>query len=74
MYVRVEVYPQSKKEVVKETGENRYEISVKEPAERNLANNRIREIIAKDYGVNLNSVRIISGHQSSRKILSVNSD
>ena len=71
MYVRVAVYPNAKKEEVLLRGEHRYEIRVKEPAERNLANARIIELLALQYNVGPKAVRIISGHHSSRKIFSV---
>ncbi len=71
MYVRIEVYPGAKRELVKQIGEDRFEILLKEPAERNLANQRARALIAEIYKVNLKQVRIISGHHSSRKIFSV---
>jgi uncharacterized protein YggU (UPF0235/DUF167 family) len=71
MYVRVAVYPSSKKEVIKNTGDSRFEIRVKEPAERNLANSRVIEILALEYKVSPKLIRIVSGHHSSRKIFSV---
>ncbi len=71
MYIKVVVYPGVKKEVVKEIGEARFEIRVKEPAEQNLANSRVRQLMAKQYQVPVSQVRMISGHHSSRKILSV---
>lgn len=72
MYVKVNVIASSKKEKIEKKGDNRYALSVKEPAERNLANKRVCEIIASIYEINPKAVRIISGHQSPSKILSVN--
>jgi len=72
MYIKVKVLASAKKEKVENVGDNRYLISVKEPAERNLANTRICEIIASIYKINSKAIRIISGHQSPSKILSVN--
>lgn len=72
MYIKVKVEAGSKKEKIGKLSDNRYEIKVKEPAERNLANTRIREIIADIYKANVKAVRIVSGHQSPSKILSVN--
>ena len=71
MYVRVTVYPSAKKEIILNTGENRYEIRVKEPAERNLANARVIELLAVEYKVSPKKIKIISGHHSSRKIFSL---
>lgn len=60
-----------KKEIVVRDREDHYTITVREPAERNMANNRIREIIADEISVPVGKVRIISGHQSPHKLLSI---
>ncbi len=72
MYIKVNVLVSSKKEKIEKIGDNRYLINVKEPAERNLANKRICEIIASLYYVNFKDVRIVNGHHSPSKMLSVN--
>ncbi len=71
MYVKVRVFPGNKKEVVQKISESVFEIRVKEPAERNLANQRIRELIAQEYAVTPKQIRIVSGHRSSTKIVDV---
>lgn len=72
MFIKVKVTAGSKKEKVERKTENRFIISVREPAERNLANIRVCEIIASIFKINIKAVRIISGHQSPSKILSLN--
>lgn len=72
MYIKVRVTDGAKKEKVEKKSEDHYIISVKEKAERNMANNRICEIIATLESISIKSVRIINGHHSSSKILSVN--
>lgn len=69
MYVKVRVYPGMKKERVTKTGQHAYELVVREPAERNLANERVREIIAREYGIAATQVRIVTGHRSPSKVL-----
>lgn len=71
MYIKVQVTAGSKKEIVVHDKEDHYTISVREPAERNLANTRIREIISRELVVPIGKIRIISGHQSPHKILSI---
>ena len=71
MYVRVVVYPGAKKESIISTGDNRFEVKVKAPAERNLANVRTKEMVASEYQIDPKKVRLISGHQSPRKIFSI---
>lgn len=70
MYIRVSVTPKSKKETIIQTDENRFTISVKEPAQNNLANSRVIDMI-KEYFPNARRVRIINGHQSRTKLLDV---
>lgn len=71
MLIRVKVYSNTKRDEVKEIGENRFEIYVKVPANENLANQRMRELVAGRYQVKEKQVRIISGHHKPQKILSV---
>lgn len=68
MYIKVKVTTKAKKEIVKKVRDDYYEISLREPAERNLANTRILEIMRK---IHKGAVRIISGHHSPSKIISV---
>jgi len=71
MYVRVLVHPDSKKERILQASETEYTISVREKAERNQANRKIVEIIASEFNVEEDRVRIVSGHRSQRKIISI---
>lgn len=71
MYIKVRVVAGAKKEKVEKTTKDTYHISVKEQAERNMANNRICEIMASLLGISVKSIRIISGHHSPSKILSI---
>lgn len=71
MYVKALVTPDSKKESLTETSKDRLAISVREPARQNLANSRVVELVARHYSVPRGSVRIISGHHSPSKLLSV---
>lgn len=71
-YVKVRVFPGQRKEEIQEVGENRFEVKMKEKAERNMANNRMKEILSKVYKVSLSDVRLVSGHRSPSKIFSIN--
>lgn len=70
MYIKVRVIAGAKKESLIKREETFF-VSVKEPAEQNRANTRVRELIAVHAGVPSKQVRIISGHQSPGKILSI---
>jgi len=71
MYVKVRVYPGSKKEKVTKLADNQFEMVVKEPAKRNAANGRVRELLADAYGVTLSEVRLVTGHHSPSKIFEI---
>ncbi len=70
MYIKVFVTPGAKHEKIEEKGETLL-IAVKEPASGNRANNRVREIIAKLQKVPLGKVRILTGHHSRAKMISI---
>ena len=71
MYIKVFVTPAAKREKVEEKGET-LAISVREPALGNRANDRVREIVAKRFGKPFGKVRILTGHRSRGKMLSIN--
>ena len=97
MYIKIKVIVDAKKEKIIKKSEDHFDISVKEPAERNLANKRVIELV-RDYfkvynpvrGKKLSlstrstpfesgpltgynrEVRIVSGHRSPSKIISIN--
>ncbi|MHB1769741.1 MAG: DUF167 domain-containing protein [Minisyncoccota bacterium] len=70
MYLKVFVTPGAKRERVEERSETLV-ISVREPAQGNHANARVREIVALRCGVPLGEVRILTGHRSRAKMLSI---
>jgi len=71
MYIKVKVQAGAKKEDLKQKNKDTYIISVKEKAERNMANKRVCELMSSFFGVSAKSVHIVSGHQSPSKILSI---
>ncbi len=71
MYIRVNATPGAKKEKITRVSEERFDIAVKEPAERNLANERIKELLMLEFGLKKGDIRLISGHRSPHKIFSI---
>lgn len=71
MYISVRVVAGAKVEKLEALPRGRLRIWVKEPAERNLANARVRELVAAHLRVPLERVRLISGHTSPSKLFSV---
>ena len=71
MYLRVHAQPGAKRERVIEEKEGVLAISVREKAEGNQANTRIRELVALRLLVPVSAVRILSGHHSPVKLLTI---
>lgn len=71
MYIKLNVIAGSKKEIFKQKSKDHFDISVKEKAERNMANARVIELVAEYFKVTKNKVRIINGHHHPSKLLSI---
>lgn len=70
-YIHVKVSASMKKEAFIKKGEDHFEISVKEKAERNMANSRVLALVASHFKVPVSKVRIINGHKHPSKLLVV---
>lgn len=71
MYISVRVVAGAKADKVEALPKGRLKVWVKAPAERNLANKRVRELVAAHLQLPLAQVRLLSGHTSPSKIFSV---
>lgn len=71
MYIKVIVTPGARKERMERTDEASFAISVKEPAAQNHANTRVRELLAAHFAITTNKVRILTGHRSRSKMISI---
>jgi uncharacterized protein YggU (UPF0235/DUF167 family) len=69
MYIKIKVIPDAKVEKIEQLKDDEFRMWVKLPAENNAANNRVLEIVRGMYPNK--SVRIISGHHSPSKIISI---
>lgn len=69
MYIKVRIFPNSKTEKIDKVSEDHYKVSVKQKAENNMANTRLLEIMHTEYPNSI--IKIISGHHSPGKILSI---
>ncbi len=74
MYIRAKITPSAKKEIFRKINEDHFEISVKEKAECNLANNRIIELFSVHYHLPKNKIRIVNGHRSPTKLLIIENE
>ncbi|KKT01262.1 MAG: YggU family protein [Candidatus Nomurabacteria bacterium GW2011_GWF2_43_8] len=70
-YLHVKVSAGARRESFKQKSEDHFEISVREKAERNLANARVLELVASHFKVSVNKVRIVNGHHHPSKLLVV---
>jgi uncharacterized protein YggU (UPF0235/DUF167 family) len=71
MYIKVTVTAKAKEEKIIRKPNNRFDVFVREKAERNMANTRVIDLIAREFNIVRGKVRIVNGHQSPSKILSV---
>ena len=71
MYIHVKVTAGAKKESFKKFKEDHFIATVKEPAQRNMANKKVLELVAAYFAVLPGKVRITSGHRSPSKIFRV---
>lgn len=71
MYIKARVTAGAKQESLVQKSPDTLHISVREKAERNMANARVIGLIAAHFGIPRTKVRIINGHQSPSKLLSV---
>lgn len=69
MYIHVKVKAGMKKESFVKKTEDFFEVSVKEKAERNMANTRVLELVAIHFKIPKNKVRIVNGHRSPSKLI-----
>lgn len=70
--IKVKVHVEANREKVVKTGDNRYEVWIKETAKRGLANRRLVKIVAEIANVSAESVKMIKGGRSSSKTFIIN--
>ncbi|MCI0619824.1 DUF167 domain-containing protein [Candidatus Wolfebacteria bacterium] len=70
--VRVKVTPGAKKELVEKVSDDMFRVAVREEAERNQANIRVQELLARQFAVSVQNVRIVAGHHSRTKRFEIN--
>lgn len=69
MYIKIKIIPDSKNEKIEKIKDDSFRVWVKVPALNNCANSRLLEIIREKYPNQ--SVRIVNGHHSPSKIVSI---
>jgi uncharacterized protein YggU (UPF0235/DUF167 family) len=70
-YIHVKVTAGARKESFTKKSEDHFEVSVREKAERNMANGKVTELVSSYFKIPINKVRIINGHHSPSKLIVV---
>ncbi|MEW6042025.1 MAG: DUF167 domain-containing protein [Elusimicrobiota bacterium] len=71
MFIKLKVHPDSKTEKIIRKSQDKYEIWVKSPAERGLANFSAMNMLAKELGIEVKRLAIIKGSHSPSKIVKI---
>ena len=71
MFLKLRVHPDSKQSSIKRTAPDAFEVWVKAPAERGLANREALGFLAKALGKPAGNIRIVKGAHSPSKIVQV---
>ncbi len=69
MYIHIRIKTKQKIELITQLSDTKFEVSVKEEAKQNRANTRMLEMV-KEY-FKSTKVKIVSGHHTPTKLLSV---
>lgn len=70
--IRVHVRAGARKESFVARTETQFDVSVKEPAEDNQANDRVRTLLARHFKVAPQKLTIVTGQRSPRKTIRLN--
>jgi uncharacterized protein YggU (UPF0235/DUF167 family) len=74
MFLKVKVFPNSKKEEIIKKLEDEFEIKVKEKAERGEANKRVKEVLARYLNISEEKLILIRGAKQRNKIFKIIKD
>ena len=70
-FIKVKVFPNSKKYEIKEIKSDQFEIQIKEKAERNMANQATIKLLAEYLQIPANKIRLIKGAHQKSKIFQI---
>jgi len=74
MFLKVKVFPNSKKEEIIKKSEDEFEIKIKEKAERGEANKRVKEVLARYLNISEEKLILIRGARQRNKIFKIIKD
>lgn len=70
MIIHIKVKPNSKEEKIEKVAEGEYITNIKEPAKDNRANIKLVNLLAKEFNVSFNNIRI-KNPNSRKKIVEI---
>jgi uncharacterized protein (TIGR00251 family) len=71
MFIKVKVFPDSKKDEIIKKADDRFEIKVKEKAKSGLANKKVIEILSKYLNVPEEKLILVHGAKQRNKIFEI---
>lgn len=71
MFLKVKVFPQSKKEEIIQKSKDSFVIKVKAKPIEGMANQKARELLADYLNLSFKQIRIIQGRQQRNKIIQI---
>ncbi len=71
MRILVYVSPRAKQDRVEPIGEGVYRVRVKAQPVKGQANERLRQILARYFGVSVSAVQIVRGHTARVKVVEI---
>ena len=74
VYIKVKVFPKSKKDNLLKIKDDYFEVRVKDKAEKNLANKKVMCLLSDFFAIETKKIKIINGHRSPSKLISIDVD
>ena len=71
MYLKLRISPGARKDSIEKKGPDRYDISVRAPADNGRANEACLVLLGRELGVPPRSIRLIKGGKSPSKIVEI---
>jgi uncharacterized protein YggU (UPF0235/DUF167 family) len=71
MQVKVRVTPNASKERFKQVSDFEFNAAIRERPERNEANSRVQQLVARHYNVPVTSVRFLTGMRTRKKLFEI---
>lgn len=71
MRIGLKVITRAKKEAVEKMSDNNYRVKVSLAPEKGKANKRVIELLADEFKVSKQDIRIVSGEKNNKKIIEI---